>query len=132
MSLYTKSERRPRAILGWGALALLLAVGLSGCVFSTATIFTAADVTTFIHTDKSIGDHLASLATGENCSTLNVSDGGSYCQAEKAVATAAPPAQYCYRTLANISCYDRPNPFAYSAPQSPVQAQLTNPHAFAH
>jgi hypothetical protein len=56
-------------------------------------------------TGKSLSDQAISLASGKNCSTTRISQGLTYCVEDEAV-----PVQnlYCYRTLGEITCYDRP------------------------
>ena len=80
-----------------------------GQALGFARPFAIADAVTLINTDKTIVDHLAGLMSGQDCSTLRSMDGGHYCQP---VYENVPivPTLYCYRTLAEVTCYDRPSP----------------------
>ncbi len=84
---------------------------------STA-IMTGASIVSFVNTDKFLGDHVATAITGEDCSALYVEQDGSYCkkyvdQNAKALAE-LENAPYCYETLGDITCYDRPDPYTNS------------------
>ena len=64
--------------------------------------------TSVIATDKGIGDHLVSIYSGKNCSTVRKEKGLTYCQEDELV----PKANiHCYRTLGEVTCYTRPDPF---------------------
>ena len=84
----------------------------------SAAIMTGASVVSFVNTDKFLGDHLATAVTGEDCSALYVEESGSYCKEyvdESAQAMAElEDAPYCYETLGDITCYDRPDPYTNS------------------
>jgi len=96
------------------AAALLFAAALSpaGCTGQgTGKVFAPllfAEAVTVINTDKTIADQVASLVSGKDCSTLRWSDGGVYCR-EWYVNDPVVPTLYCYRTLGEITCYDRPS-----------------------
>lgn len=60
-----------------------------------------------IGTDKTIEDHVISLTSGKNCSTLRRERGLTYCEEDE------PNINhniYCYKTIGNVTCYDRPDP----------------------
>lgn len=61
-----------------------------------------------IGTDKTIEDHAISLASGKNCSTIRREKGLTYCEEDE---PKVKPNIYCYKTLAKVTCYDRPNPY---------------------
>jgi hypothetical protein len=94
---------------GIGAAALALAAGAcSSPLFATgeATIG-SAEVISLVTSDKTIGDHIISLYSGKNCSTLRVENDLTYCVEDE------PRPQkngYCYRTIGSVTCYDRPDP----------------------
>lgn len=98
------------------ALPLLL---LAGCGGEVGMIMAGASAVSFATTDKFLTDHAASYATGEECSSLQFEQTGAYCrsaaeiaaeQAEEAARQqAAQPDIYCYRTLADITCYEQPD-----------------------
>ena len=77
------------AVLGGGSVAPLVAL----------------DGASIIATDKTIGDHLISVASGKNCSTVRTELGMHYCEEDEPKGEATV---YCYRTLGAVSCYDRP------------------------
>lgn len=113
--MYGSSRHRPRFVLGWGALGALLALGLGGCaeVGLPATMVTA-QVASLINTDKSLTGHLVSYVTGEDCSSLALAETGRFCREPQADTPPEPP-RYCYRTLGEVNCYHRPDPYAFSA-----------------
>lgn len=103
-----------------GAAALL---ALAGCDSTAGIVLTGASIVSFAATDKFLSDHVVSWARGEDCSTLAAFEDGDYCRPEEAEASAAllGPGRsaavveaplYCYRTLAEITCYDAPDPQA--------------------
>ncbi|NQU61555.1 MAG: hypothetical protein HQ512_10540 [Rhodospirillales bacterium] len=62
---------------------------------------------TVVGTDKTIEDHLISYSSGKNCSTIRKERGLSYCEEDEPM---IKPPIYCYKTLARVTCYDRPDP----------------------
>ncbi len=60
-----------------------------------------------IGTDKTISDHIVSFTSGKNCSTVRKEKGLTYCEEDE---PQIKPNIYCYRTLATVTCYDRPDP----------------------
>jgi len=104
--------------------APLLAVGLAACDPASQAMLAGASLVTFVHSDKTIGDHVATWAFDQDCSTLSLANGEGYCRdhvsdeelaAADAQAEAELAATYCYRTLGAISCYRQPDPAASSA-----------------
>lgn len=97
-------------------IAALTAGLLAGCSGTAAVVAGGASLATFINTDKFVTDHVASAATGMDCSSLNVTTKqGAYCKAYQDPKAAALAAEqnypFCYRTLGAITCYDQPDPF---------------------
>lgn len=85
--------------------AWLLVCGLlilGGCVAPYA----AVEVGSVMATRKMLVDHVATLVTGKDCSTMRLSEGGAYCTEEKPQALPSPA--HCYRTIADVDCYARP------------------------
>lgn len=81
----------------------------AGEVISAARPFAILDMTSVMMTKKTTFDHIAQFLTGEDCSTLRADNGGHYCQPwyeNKPIV----PQLYCYRTLANVDCYETPSP----------------------
>jgi hypothetical protein len=83
-----------------------------------------ASLVSFVHTDKTLGDHVVTWAFDKDCSTLTLANGEGYCHefvtdedraAAEAEAKTALDGTYCYRTLGEISCYRQPDPMASSA-----------------
>ncbi len=60
-----------------------------------------------VGTDKTIEDHLISYTSGKDCSWIRKEKGLTYCVEDEPKIT---PNIYCYKTLATVTCYDRPNP----------------------
>lgn len=79
---------------------------------STTTLFVGSTaLANFIYTDKLPSDYLAEFATGEECSFLkSQKDGGPLCRESFDRVVYERPI-YCYRTLAEINCYDKPDPY---------------------
>lgn len=88
---------------GGGALAMAAALALSACV--DAGLLEAGTV---VVTDKTTVDHAVSLLSGKDCSTVRLEAGRTYCVEDEVNPAAA---QFCYRTLGDVTCYDRPNTY---------------------
>jgi len=94
-------------------IALLVAV--SGCTAASTITLTGASLVSLIHTDKTLSDHAISFAMKEDCSILHSANNEPYCQEERpppdtrALIAAQGTRLYCYRTLGEVSCYDRPD-----------------------
>lgn len=99
------------------APALMSLLLLAGCGGEVGLALAGASVVSFATTDKFLGDHAVSYATGEDCSSLQLEQTGQYCRtpaeiaaaemAERERQIAAEPEMYCYRTLGDISCYEQ-------------------------
>ncbi len=92
---------------------------LSGCfAFSPVADYIGAETYTLINTDKLIVDHIASASQDRDCSSVKAIEGEPYCR--------VPPVHesertYCYRTLGQVNCFDRPDP-AYARLGVPVRS----------
>lgn len=104
--------------------APLLLGALAACDPGSQAMLAGASLVTFVHTDKTIGDHVATWAFDKDCSTLSLANGEKYCQefvteeqrkAAEAEAAARLAGTYCYRTLGAINCYRQPDTMASSA-----------------
>jgi len=104
--------------------APLLLGALAACDPGSQALLAGASLVTFVHTDKTISDHVATWAFDEDCSTLSLANGEGYCheivteeqrKAAEAEAAAALASTYCYRTLGAINCYRQPDTMASSA-----------------
>jgi hypothetical protein len=81
-------------------LAFLIVLG--GC-----TTYAPVEGVFVIGTDKTMTDHVISLSSGKNCSTVRKEKGLTYCEEDE------PKIKqniFCYKTLATVTCYDRPDP----------------------
>ncbi|GAB4367287.1 MAG: hypothetical protein Kow00114_25840 [Kiloniellaceae bacterium] len=112
-----------RRVLSLAFSGPLLAAGLSACDPASQAVMAGASLVTFVHTDKTISDHVATWAFDEDCSTLALANGEDYCRpfpteeelaAAEAEAAARQAGTYCYRTLGAISCYREPDEMASS------------------
>ena len=61
------------------AISVVALIGLSGCFATTGPGLAIIGLSTYIITDKTATDHAVTLATGEDCSTLEYSKGRDYC-----------------------------------------------------
>lgn len=104
--------------------APLLALGLGACDPASQAMLVGASLVSLAHTDKTLGDHVATWALDKDCSTLTLANGEGYCHdipseeelaAAEADAKARLAATYCYRTLGAINCYREPDKMASSA-----------------
>jgi hypothetical protein len=68
----------------------------------------ALDAVSVINTQKTIDDHIVSFVTGQDCSTIRASKGDHYCIDEPVPVPMVQRTSYCYKTLAKVTCYDRP------------------------
>jgi hypothetical protein len=84
-------------------VAALLIVSACNSVPSIAII----DGASVVSTEKTLEDHAVSIYLGKNCSTVRVEQGLSYCVEDEVFPV---PAVYCYRTLGEVTCYDKPDP----------------------
>jgi hypothetical protein len=105
-----------------GRLLVVISVilGLAGCEawngstralrpnIPPATTFVLLDAASLINTHKTIDDHLISLLTGMDCSTVRASKGDHYCLEPPENKPVYIRTTYCYKSLAAVSCYDRP------------------------
>lgn len=104
------------------ALCILLLQGLSGCILATTEGLALLSIGTIIATDKTPTDHLATVATGQDCSSVKYSKTKKYCERTSKPENEADTALYgqngkyegtgpfCYRTLGKINCYTQPDP----------------------
>lgn len=67
----------------------------------------AVEGVSVIGTDKTFTDHVVSLSSGKHCSTLRTQADLPYCEEDE---DRARVPRFCYRTLADVVCYDRPDP----------------------
>lgn len=98
--------------------ALFLCAALVAACGSPATFYVGSAVlANFVYTDKLPTDYLAELASGQECSFLkSQKDGGPLCRDSfETIVYEAP--LYCYRTLGEIACYDKRDPYGPTTTQ---------------
>ena len=85
---------------GVGHMAESASVG--GGPFPTIAVVNGA---TIMATDKTVIDHVVSISSGKNCSTVRRELGMYYCEEDE---PKGDRKIYCYRTLGNVTCYEKP------------------------
>lgn len=94
-----------------GLAALIGATAVAACGPTEAVVLASASLANFVYTDKLPSDYLAEFATGEECSTLKaLKDKGPWCRESFEHVVYERPI-YCYRTLGQIACYDKKDPY---------------------
>lgn len=105
------------------ALAVLLLAGCDTTALPTwisgTTAYAAVEGVALNQTGKTASDHLASMATGNDCSILDFTKTGKYCRtaaemAQEQAEKTRPYPGYCYRSRADVVCYDQQDPTATS------------------
>lgn len=71
----------------------------------------ALSVVSIINTDKTLTDHVVSAISGEDCSTVRYLSGDYYCDRPEP----PQPPLYCYRSLGEITCFERSDPYGIAA-----------------
>ena len=95
-----------RCVLLIGALFLGACSAVEGAQ-SIAPQAALLEGATIVGTDKTIGDHVVSFATGKNCSTVRKHLGKTYCEEDE---VGHVDEVYCYHTLGRPTCYAVPSP----------------------
>jgi len=110
----------------YSSTLIVLAALLAGCDttalptwVSGGTAYVAVEGIALNQTGKTASDHLASMATGSDCSILDFTKTGKYCRtaaeiAQEQAALSRPYPGYCYRGRAEVVCYDQQDPTATS------------------
>lgn len=80
----------------------------AGCTPYAGGVLAATETVSVINTDKTVTDHVVSLVRGQDCSAVRASQGRPWC-VEPYENDPVVPTLYCYRTLAKVTCYDRPS-----------------------
>lgn len=90
---------------------LCLLALVSGC----AGYATGVEGLSAVATQKTLSDHIVSLASGKDCSSVRKEMGLTYCKEDEKT----PPMNvYCYNTLGEPTCYKAP---VYDGRQDRVQ-----------
>lgn len=84
--------------------ALIAGISLSACSPGPLTAFEGVSL---MGTDKTVVDHMISIGSGKDCSTVRKEKGLTYCVEDTPV---AQQNLYCYRDLGGVTCYDKPAP----------------------
>jgi len=84
--------------------ALIAGLSVSAC---DPGVFTAFQGVSLIGTDKTVVDHVISIGSGKDCSTVRKEKGLTYCVEDTPI---AQQNLYCYRDLGGVTCYDKPAP----------------------
>jgi hypothetical protein len=104
-------QRHRSARMAAAAVMFVAALAVQGCSFPFATgpsAFSSFEAISVVGTDKTLGDHVLSVYSGKNCSTVRSNNDLTYCEEDEPV---PKKTGYCYRSLGNITCYDRPDPY---------------------
>lgn len=93
-------------------IVIVLGALIAAACGSTTTVFVASTaLANFVYTDKLPSDYLAEFATGEECNFLKAQkDGGPVCRESFERIVYERPI-YCYRTIGEIECYDKRDPY---------------------
>lgn len=86
-------------------MAVAALAWLAGC--AAIPVLGQMEGASLVLSDKTFSDHVISYSTGKNCSLVRKEQGLEYCEEDELV-----PVQniYCYRTLADVTCYERVDP----------------------
>lgn len=84
-----------------------LAVIIPLMLLNACSSIGAAEFATTAATGKPLSDHVFSAVSGKNCSTIRKNTGQNYCAEDD---IPPPPNLYCYRTIGNVTCYEKPDP----------------------
>lgn len=89
------------------ALAFCLSA-LGACSSTVSGPLTMVEVGTLAATQKSTSDHIFTLVTGMDCSSVYTVSGGDYCRPYEKKPETVPMKIYCYRSLAQVNCFTQP------------------------
>ena len=104
-------------------------MAVAACNPAGTGVLIVGSALTYLDTEKTLPDHAMSQILDKDCSSKRLVEDGKFCLDKDGhtttVAAAAP--EYCYRTLADVTCYRHPDPF------DPVNDEVAwpNPNGFA-
>ncbi|MGB0681803.1 MAG: hypothetical protein ACPGOV_03815 [Magnetovibrionaceae bacterium] len=75
---------------------------ISMALVALAACVPLASGTTIVATDKTIVDHVVSLASRKDCSIVRVEKDLTYCKEDEIDPN---PKMFCYQTLGTVTCY---------------------------
>jgi hypothetical protein len=105
---------RRRSQMFRGHLFGVVMLVLSACGTNSFLVLSGS-MANFIQTDKLPMDYVAEWASGKECRSLvAMKDGGPLCRKSFDPPRVYEKPIYCYRTLAQITCYDEPDPYRTS------------------
>jgi hypothetical protein len=90
---------------------LLWLVSLSGCgglMMAGVPGLAQIDLVTVMGTDKTVIDHVVSVSSGKNCSSIRLEQGDYYCEEDE---PRINPNINCYKTLGRVTCYTKSDPY---------------------
>jgi hypothetical protein len=82
---------------------------LAGCAPGIVPGAAQLEGVSTLATEKPLSDHVISIFSGKNCSSIRREKGLTYCEEDEL--QSAAPKVYCYRSIGGVTCYDRPDPF---------------------
>lgn len=112
----TKVTAKPKATAGFSGAVIAMALLLSGCDFysvlpstiiSTVANIAPIDTAVILSTDKTIADHMVSMSSGKDCSTVRREQGRTYCVEDEKTPR---PEVVCFKSLGDITCYSKDDP----------------------
>jgi hypothetical protein len=77
-------------------------------LYQFGAIYLGLDVISLANTGKTIDDHILGAATGQDCNTVRLSQGGPYCIPYPQPVAMVAQTTYCYKSLASATCYSAP------------------------
>lgn len=73
-------------------------------------IYLTVEGASVVSTQKTVEDHVVSWVSGNDCSTVRASRGEKYCKEPPKPVPVVQRTAYCYKTIANVTCYSEPVP----------------------
>ena len=106
-------DRRLKRRFRPAGIAVAVATGLiAGCTgVEPAFVLMSGATATVVNNNKLPTDFIGDAVTGLDCNSIRQSrEGGPYCRSAQAGLVIERP-KYCYRSIADITCYDEPDPY---------------------
>ena len=95
-----------RNYVRWSMKIAVLLVGLSVSACDPISI-AQIEAVSVMGSDKTVVDHVVSVGSGKDCSTLRKQQGLTYCVEDM---PEIRPNIYCYKDQGGVTCYDRSSP----------------------
>ena len=91
---------------GFAAVLVLMgAMATAACDLGTLG---GAEAISIMGTDKTVVDHIVSIGSGKDCSTIRREQGRTYCVEDEVQINQNI---HCYKSIGSVTCYDRPDPY---------------------